>query len=69
MLWIGLCIGFALGMGVGVILSDTLGVLLEIKRLDREVQADLLECAKQERLAAALRAIAENERQAQESED
>lgn len=61
-----LCIGVALGLGIATILGDKSQIGLELKRLEREIAADNLECAREERRAAALRAIAENERQAKQ---
>ena len=63
-----LCIGVGIGMGIATLWADRTEVMLEIKRLDREIHADLLECAKEERRAAALRVIIANERQAMNKE-
>jgi hypothetical protein len=62
MLWLGFIIGFFAGTAVFVVRYNA--VYVECKRLDREIAADNLKCAQEERRAAALRVIAENERQA-----
>jgi hypothetical protein len=66
----GLVIGGGLGLLLSVFVSEQLygGIQRDIKALEREIAADNLECAKEERRAAALRLILQNEQQARENE-
>ncbi len=64
MLVLGLAIGFSVGVAAMSIYSQVSPVGMECKRLDREIAADNLKCAQEERRAAALRVIAMNETQA-----
>jgi len=66
MLWIGLCIGFSIGLGYGAIRARDPAKDVEIRRLEMDIAISSLERAREERRAAALRVIAENTRQAKE---
>ena len=68
MLLVGMVCGIGIGLGIAAILGDKSKIGLELKRLEREIAAYELECAKEERRTAALCAIAENERQAMDKE-
>lgn len=65
MLWIGLTIGMAMGFALAAVAGKVLNRAIVYMRLEKELAQELRARAKQERAAAALRAIAENERQAQ----
>jgi hypothetical protein len=57
-------IGFEIGVKAARLGSEKRAWLKAIKELEREIATDQLECAKQERAAATLRAIPYNERAA-----
>jgi len=58
MLWVGIGIGFVIGVLAAS--KRPRSAKLEMKRLEREIAADNLKCAREERRAAALRVIANN---------
>ena len=55
---------FASGVWVGWSKWRFSDLGMEVKQLDREIAADMLKCAQEERRAAALRLIAQNESEA-----
>ncbi|HSW47099.1 MAG TPA: hypothetical protein VLM89_16160 [Phycisphaerae bacterium] len=65
MFWFGLLAGLAAG---AVALMAQAGlyrdIRIEIKRLEREIEADRLQIAREERMAEALRVIARNTEEA-----
>lgn len=65
MFWIGLLIGVVVGGGWARVQSELLrDVRMEMKRLEREIEADRLQIAREERRAEALRVIQRNTEEA-----
>ncbi len=69
MIWIGLVIGFSVGMGTAQLVSGNVHAWLTLRRviaeLDREIQADRLAEAREMHQAALLRHVIACEMQAE----